>query len=45
MHYAKPQIVESGLAVAVVKGHPKPNGSVLDGNVYNGTIAAYEADE
>lgn len=45
MRYTKPQVVESGQAVAVVQGHPKPTGSVLDNGVYDGTIAAYEADE
>jgi len=45
MRYMKPQIVESGLALAVVQGHPKPTGSRLDNGVYDGTIAAYEADE
>ena len=45
MRYAKPEIVANGLAIAVVKGHPKPTGSALDGKVYDGTIAAYEADE
>lgn len=46
MRYAKPEIVDSGLAIAVVKGHPKPNGTAQDGaQVYDGTINAYEADE
>jgi hypothetical protein len=45
MRYTKPQIVESGLALAAVQGHPKPTGSALDSGVYDGTIAAYEADE
>jgi len=45
MRYVKPKIVDSGLAIAVVKGNPKPIGTALDGKVYDGTSSAYEADE
>jgi hypothetical protein len=45
MRYTEPQIIESGPAVTLVQGHPKPTGSALDSGVYDGTIPAYEADE